>query len=92
MRDYEIVRQPMRQVDATVRNRAAPECRYVVVDSAGHTALTGTALPQEDLSFLVELDERLPPGQYTVMAEILVNGNAMNPEIERIPVVIGGTR
>jgi hypothetical protein len=24
------------------------------------------------------------------MAEILVNGNAMNPEIERIPVVIGG--
>jgi len=24
------------------------------------------------------------------MAEILVNGNAMNPEIERIPAVIGG--
>src|SRR6266851_3796680 len=35
MRDYEIVRQPMRQVDATVRTRAAPECRYVVMDSGG---------------------------------------------------------
>src|SRR6266851_5022465 len=90
MRDYEIVRQPMQQVDATVRNRAAPECRYVVMDADGHVALTGTALPQEDLTFAVELDGRLPPGRYTVMAEILVNGNAMNPEIERIPVVIGG--
>jgi hypothetical protein len=90
MRDYEIVRQPMRQVDATVRNRAAPECRYVVVDATGHVALTGTALPRDDLTFAIPLDDRLTPGQYTVMAEILVNGNAMNPEIERIPVVIGG--
>ena len=38
---------------------------------------------------MVELDDRLPAGQYTVMAEILVNGNATNSEIERIPVVIG---
>ncbi len=89
MRDYEIVRQPMRQVDATVRNRAAPECRYVVVDADGHIALAGTVSPQEDLTFAIALDDRLTPGQYTVMAEILVNGNAMNPEIERIPVVIG---
>jgi hypothetical protein len=92
MRDYEIVRQPMRQVDATVRNRAAPECRYVVVDSRGNVALIGSVLPEDDLTFAVELDDRLMPGQYTVMAEILVNGNAMNPEIERIPVVIGAKR
>ena len=92
MRDYEIVRQPMELVDATMRKRAAPECRYVVVDSDGRVALVGTALPQDDLTFAVELDDRLPPGRYTVMAEILVNGNAMNPEIERIPVVIGATR
>jgi hypothetical protein len=92
MRDYEIVRQPLPQVDATIRNRAAPECRYVVVDSDGRVSLAGTALPQDDLSFMVELDDRLPSGQYTVMAEILVNGNAMNPEIERIPVVVGAKR
>ena len=48
--------------------------------------------PQDDLTFAVPLDDRLPPGQYTVMAEILVNGNAMNPQIERIPVVIGEAR
>jgi hypothetical protein len=92
MRDYQIVRQPMRLVDATVRKRAAPECRYVVVDADGRIALIGVSLPREDLTFVVELDGRLPAGQYTVMAEILVNGNAMNSEIERIPVVIGRKR
>jgi hypothetical protein len=89
MRDYQILRQPMRLVDATVRKRAAPECRYVVVDADGRIALIGVSLPREDQTFVVELDGRLPAGQYTVMAEILVNGNAMNSEIERIPVVIG---
>jgi hypothetical protein len=77
-------------VEPSVRKRAAPECRYVVVDAEGRIALAGVSLPREDLTFAVELDGRLPPGQYTVMAEILVNGNAMNLEIERIPVVIGG--
>jgi hypothetical protein len=90
MRDYQIVRQPMRLVDATVRQRAAPECRYVVVDAEGRIALASVSLPREDLTFAIELDGKLPAGQYTVMAEILVNGNAMNPEIERIPVVVGG--
>jgi hypothetical protein len=89
MRDYQILQQPMRLVDATVRKRTAPECRYVVVDPDGRIALIGVSLPSEDLTFAVELDGRLPAGQYTVMAEILVNGNAMNSEIERIPVVIG---
>jgi hypothetical protein len=77
MRDYQILRQPMRLVDATVRKRAAPECRYVVVEADGRIALIGVSLPREDLTFVVELDGRLPAGQYTVMAEILVNGNAI---------------
>jgi len=92
MRDYQIVRQPLRQVDATVRARAAPECRYLVLDSDSHIALAGTAPLQDDLTFAVDLDDRLPPGHYTVIAEIVVNGNAMNPEIEHIPVLIDAKR
>jgi len=34
----------MRLVDAAVRKRAAPECRYVVVDADGRIALIGTSL------------------------------------------------
>jgi hypothetical protein len=90
MRDYRIVRQTMQSVDPAVLKRAAPQCRYVVVNSEGQVALTGVVYPQDDQTFQVELDDKLPVGKYTVMAEILVNGNAMNPLIERFPVVIGG--
>src|SRR5215471_959816 len=91
MRDYQIVRQPMGLVDATVRKRAAPECRYVVVDSGGRVALAGVSIPAEDLTFSIKLDGRLPAGRYTVMAEIIINGNAVNSEIRRIPAIIGAT-
>ena len=92
MRDYRIVRQAMASVDPILVKRAAPECRYVVIDAEGRVALAGVARPQEDLTFAVPLDGRLPAGNYTVFAEILVNNNAMNAQIERIPVIIGGGR
>jgi hypothetical protein len=90
MRDYRIVRQSMQSVDAVVLKRAAPECRYAVVDAESRVVLAGATRLREDLTFQVELDGKLPAGRYTVMAEIIVNGNAMNPEIERIPAVIDG--
>jgi len=39
-------------------------------------------------TFQVGLKGKLAPGRYTALAAIIVNGNAMNAEIERIPVVI----
>ncbi len=89
MRDYRIERQPMTSVDALALKRAAPECRYMVVDPSGQVVLTGVSPAQENLTFQVGLEGRLPAGRYMVMAEIIVSGNAMNPEIQRIPVVIG---
>jgi len=92
MRDYEIQRRPLALVDGPVRQRAAPECRYVVTAADGRIVLAGTAPAQPDQSFAIDLDARLPPGRYTVMAEIIVGGNAMNPQVERIPVTIGEVR
>jgi hypothetical protein len=91
MRDYRILRRPMQSVDAVLLKRAAPECRYVVLNADGQVVLTGAARPREDLTFQIELDGKLPPGQYIVMVEIIVNGDAMNAQIERIPVVIDGS-
>jgi hypothetical protein len=92
MRDYRIVRQAMPAIDPILVKRAAPECRYMVIDAQGRVALAGVARPQEDLTFAIALDGKLPPGNYTVVTEILVNNNAMNAQIERIPVVVGGVR
>jgi hypothetical protein len=90
MRDYRILRRPMQSVDAVLLKRAAPECRYVVLNADGRVVLTGTARLREDLTFQIEFDGKLPPSQYNVMVEIIVNGDAMNAQIKRIPVVIGG--
>ncbi|OKO84776.1 hypothetical protein AC629_20460 [Bradyrhizobium sp. NAS80.1] len=90
MREYRILRRPMQSVDAVLLKRAAPECRYAVLNADGRVVLTGAARLGEDLTFRIEFDGKLPPGQYDVMVEIIVNGDAMIAQIERIPVVIGG--
>jgi hypothetical protein len=90
MRDYRIVRQALTAIDPILVKRAAPECRYVVIDAQGRVALAGVARLGEDLTFSIPLEGKLPAGSYTVEAEILVNNNAMNAQIERIPVTIGG--
>jgi hypothetical protein len=90
MRDYRIVRQPLAAVDPILVKRGAPACRYVVLDAQSRAVLAGIARPQEDFTFSIPLDGKLPAGSYTVMAEILVNDNAMNAQIENIPVTVGG--
>jgi hypothetical protein len=91
MRDYRIERHPLRSLDSATRKRSAPECRYVVLDGQATAVLAGVAYPTDDLDFQIGLDDKLPPGTYAVMVEIIVNGNTMSAEISRIPVRVEGT-
>jgi hypothetical protein len=90
-RSYDVVREHLQSVAPDVRKRSAPECRYVVMDGEGHVVFAGLAGPADDATFQVDLNGKLPAGQYTVLAEITVNRNAMNAEIQRIPVSISST-
>jgi hypothetical protein len=87
-RSYELQRMPLDSVAPDVLQRSAPECRYTVIDEANRVALAGVAAPPEGGAFRIDLNGRLPPGRYIAFAEILVNGNAMNAEIRRIPVTV----
>ena len=87
MRSYDIVRQPLQSVAADVLKRAAPECRYVVLDGEGRVVLAGQ-VALASASFLIDLSGKLAAGQFTLLAEIIVNGNAMNAEIKQIPLVM----
>jgi hypothetical protein len=87
-RSYRIVREPLASVAAEVRRRAAPECRYSVVDAEGRIAAVGSVPPADDWTFRVDLRGQVPAGRYTVLAEIIVNGNAANADIERIPIIV----
>jgi hypothetical protein len=88
MRSYDIVRTPLQSVRNDVLTRSAPECRYVVTDGKGRVALVGQVPLAEDRSFHLELGGKLPPGKFSLSAEIIVNGNAANIDIKRISIVI----
>ena len=91
-RSYRIERMPMQSVSRDVLKRAAPECRYVVIDDKGVVVLSGIAALDDEVTFQIDLNGKLPTGNYTMMALIAVNGNAMNATIRRIPtrIVSGG--
>jgi hypothetical protein len=86
MRSTDIVRQPLQSVPADLLRRSAPECRYMVTDAEGRVLLAGQLALGSDATFQLELAGKLPPGRFTLSAEILVNGNAMNAEIRTMPI------
>ena len=87
-RSYRIERAPIKSISRDVLKRAAPECRYVVIDDKGGVVLAGTVALDDGVTFQINLNGKLPTGDYTIMALIVVNGNAANAVIRRIPVQI----
>ena len=87
-RSYDIVRKPLQSIAPDALKRSAPECRYLVTDGEGRVVLAGQVSPAEDASFSIDLTGALPPGHFTLMAQVIVNANAMNAEIRRIPVEV----
>jgi hypothetical protein len=91
MRSYDIVRQPLSSVPPDALKRAAPQCRYVVMNTEGRVVLAGLAPLAGDATFRVNFNGKLAPGHYIMRAEINVNGNAMNADIRRIDVLISSS-
>jgi hypothetical protein len=87
-RSYRIERAPIKSISRDVLKRATPECRYVVIDDKGGVVLAGTVALDDGVTFQIKLNGKLPTGDYTIMALIVVNGNAANAAIRRIPVQI----
>jgi hypothetical protein len=85
-RDYRIVRAPLQSVDPL--KRTILECRYVVVDDAGRVVLADHAPLAGDSSFHLDLGSRLRSGHFTLLAQIIVNANAMNADIQQVHVFI----
>jgi hypothetical protein len=87
MRSYDIVRTPLQSAPADVRTRSAPECRYMVTDGEGHVVLAGQVPLAEDAKFHVHVSGVSLPDHFTLLAQMIVNGNTANAEIKRVPIV-----
>ncbi len=86
MRSTDIVRRPLQSLDADIVRRSAPQCRYMITDEQGRVLLAGLLAPGRDGTFRLDLAAKLPPGRFTLSAELLVNDNAMNAEIRTFPI------
>jgi hypothetical protein len=80
-RSYRLVRTPMRALAPEVLRRAAPECRYQVIDERGRVVLAGTARLDAAPEFVLDFNRKLQNGKYTIYAFIALAGNAITPDI-----------
>jgi len=87
-RSYRIVRGPLAGAPAIGPAEPPPLCRYLVLARDSEVVLAGEGRLEEG-SFHLDLTGRLAPGDYSVEAAVYVGGNAMNPEIARIPYRVG---
>jgi hypothetical protein len=87
-RSYRLVRTPLVALPREVARRAAPECRYTVVDEQARIVLAGVTPLIDGATFEIDFRDRLPPGRYTMFAVIALAGNVMNADVKRIPVTI----
>ncbi len=87
-RSYRLVRTPLKSVPAAFLKRDMPELRYVVTGPDGRVALAGSVPLGAGAGFGFDLKGRLPPGRYALSALIAVNGNAMNAEVHRAPLIV----
>lgn len=90
-RSYRILREPLQSVARDILKRAAPRCRYVVIDTEGRVVLAGLAPLADDATFRVNLSGKLATGRYAMLAEINVNENTMNAEIQRIDLLVSSS-
>jgi hypothetical protein len=82
-RSYKLLRGAIQSIDARILTKSAPECRYMLLDGSGEVARADRAMLGNDGIFTIDLGAGLAAGEYTLFAEIVVNGNAMNAEIKR---------
>jgi hypothetical protein len=63
--------------------------RYLLIDSDGKVVEVDKMQWKEDGHFSVELPKRLPPGDYTVIVGIFLDGNSVQPSAKMLRVRIG---
>jgi len=82
------VRTPLQSVRSGVLRRAAPECRYLVLDSHGSAVGTGAGTLGTEAGFQIDVTDRLPPGNYTLSVLMAVNGNVIHPDVKQFSFAI----
>jgi hypothetical protein len=83
-RDHKLIRTALRRDTLRETFPITPEARYVIVGTHGRVFAAGRAGWQTDGRFAAGLPPGLPPGDYTVVAAVFLDGNTLAADIGRV--------
>jgi hypothetical protein len=89
-RGYRDVKEPLEHTTMRGTYPLLVVSRYLLIsDGDGKVLKVDKMQWREDGQFAIDLPERLPPGQYTVILAIFLDGNALQPSARMLHVRIG---
>jgi hypothetical protein len=88
-RNYGHVKEPLLRTTSRGVHGLLVVSRYLLIDSDGKVVEVDKMQWKEDGHFSVELPKRLPPGDYTVIVGIFLDGNSVQPSAKMLRVRIG---
>jgi hypothetical protein len=83
-REYRLVKEPLLRTTARGTDNLLVASRYLLIGPDGMVLKADKMQWNEDGRFTIMLPERLPPGQYTVVLAIFLDGNTVDPSIARV--------
>ena len=82
-REYRLVKEPLLRTTARGTENLLVAPRYLLIGPDGQVLKVDKMRWNEDGRFTITLPERLPPGQYTVVLGIFLDGNTVDPSVAR---------
>ena len=88
-RDYRLVKEPLLRTTARGTDKLLVVSRYLLIGPDGTVLKVDKMEWSEDGRFTIKLPERLPPGQYTVILAVYLDGNSMLPSAKLLRFRVG---
>ena len=88
-REYRLVKEPLLRTTTRGVDSLLVVSRYLLIDPDGKVIKVDKMQWREDGQFAITLPERLPPGQYTVVLGIFLDGNAMRAPTNMLRFRVG---
>jgi hypothetical protein len=88
-RTYQLFKEPLLRTTARGVYGLLVVSRYLLIDPDGKVLNVDKMQWREDGRFAIELPDRLPPGRYTVVLGIFLDGNALQAPARILQVRVG---
>jgi hypothetical protein len=90
-RSYVNVRERLKRVAMRGLYLIRPDSRYLVLGPDGSVVKASTASMKDDGRFVAELPQSLPPGRYTFLVAIYLDGNSVRPPARSFSFEVAGS-